>query len=458
MQGDTPSRTEIERQLQRLLKSDALAAAPRLSALLERIVRDSLIGARHEEYEYLLGIEIFKRARDWSTLTDNIVRQNMVNLRAALRNHYQTRGTGDLVTIEIPRRQGFKARFSYNAHAPIAERCAIIAERFYRLSPCVPPAEARHFIRELRKSAEHDPLYAPVHAHLAEILLTCAMCGPPLDMTSAACVAEAESAMEKCRSIRSDFWLAQIVSGALACCRFKWKDAAQAFDKAGKVALAETRGNFWYVAYLAATGNFAEAAECVKARSSVSDPLLDPASHLMAAALYYLRGDYASARACLALNLVKRVSPLRSYARLLDGQDITEAIDLANWLAEALMACVALEEGKNRMAVLYAEAALEHGAPAGFEGLVYLARCRKQAPDSLSGIPAAGEHFAQHGPLGAALASLGLDEHARAIGYLKKACGEGHPLMAWLHLLPVFSPLKRFKKFTELLAKVAPPG
>src|SRR5262249_53380955 len=98
--GGTPSKTEIEAQLQRLLGSDVFAVSPKLSPLLRRIVHDSVNDVAHPEYEYALGVELFGRPRDWTPLTDNIVRQNVVNLRVALGEYYEIHGASDLVRVD----------------------------------------------------------------------------------------------------------------------------------------------------------------------------------------------------------------------------------------------------------------------------------------------------------------------------------------------------------------------
>jgi hypothetical protein len=457
---ETPSHSEIEQQLERLLASDALAAAPKLSLLLRRIVQDSLNGHAAPEYEYQLGRDLFERSFDWSPLTDNIVRQNVVNLRVSLDGYYRTSGTSDLVQIEIPRRQGLKARFSYNPHAPAAQRCAVIASRFYGALPCVNSSDARHFIRELRKVIKADPLYAPAYARFAEILLVSAMSGPPSQMTCGSCLAEAEAAMVKCLSFGGDFWLAQMVRGALACCRFQWGSAAIAFNNALTIASRETRCHFWYVAFLIATGRTDEAAECVKLRQSHCDPLLDPESFTIDAALLYAQGDFEGAHTLLSLMLIKRVNRLDSYARLLDGDAGAERVDLRNWVAEILMACILLSAEKNDLALVYADAALEHGAPAVYGGLACLALARKEAPrrsrELRRRIRAIEKRFIPHEPVNAALACMSLGEDAHAIGYLRKACDEGNPLMAWLHILPVFSSLRGSRGFRALLKRVTP--
>src|SRR5258708_15614726 len=116
LEPKTPSLPEKEAQLATLLLSNTLREAPTLAQLLERLVRADLDGKPldREKAEYILGIEIFGKHKDWIPLGQSTVRQGMKNLRDALDRHYGKEGQADLVVIDFPKRQGFAPVFFYN--------------------------------------------------------------------------------------------------------------------------------------------------------------------------------------------------------------------------------------------------------------------------------------------------------------------------------------------------------
>ncbi len=59
-------------------------------------------------------------------------------------------------------------------------------------------------------------------------------------------------------------------------------------------------------------------------------------------------------------------------------------------------------------------------------------------------------------PFQLALAHLGANE-MEAIADLSRACDEGDPKMAWLHLWPFFDPLRELAGFKTLLARLRLP-
>jgi hypothetical protein len=55
------------------------------------------------------------------------------------------------------------------------------------------------------------------------------------------------------------------------------------------------------------------------------------------------------------------------------------------------------------------------------------------------------------------LCQMAVNELDEAIAELDRACGEGDPKMIWLHLWPLFDPLREYEGFKALLARLRLP-
>ena len=125
-------------------------------------------------------------------------------------------------------------------------------------------------------------------------------------------------------------------------------------------------------------------------------------------------------------------------------------------------------------------AAEYHHAPKTFKGLICLGlACSEVLEPGL--MPDDGGKIAQeiqkepkvHGPFCRAVAAMaagiyrsatgereeGAFDYALAIEQLEEACNQGNPIMAWLHLLPLFEQrLNGWENFHRILLRVTPPS
>lgn len=60
-------------------------------------------------------------------------------------------------------------------------------------------------------------------------------------------------------------------------------------------------------------------------------------------------------------------------------------------------------------------------------------------------------------PVSMALAYMGAGRIDEAVAKLEEACKVGHPLMVWLHLWPVFDPLRGHRRFKTLIRRMKLP-
>lgn len=155
-----------------------------------------------------------------------------------------------------------------------------------------------------------------------------------------------------------------------------------------------------------------------------------------------------------------------SYPEILTDSRYTSGdaiLDCDNWLTEALLACLCLALNYTRPAWRYAEEAVKNSKAGAHNGLVVLARAEigkrhpgfQQKADSLLDDLEADAQWT--GPLSFALAYMGKGKTEEAIAKLTDAMDDGHPLMVWLHLWPVFDPLREHEGFGRLVARMNLP-
>lgn len=103
LNGEEPSKDDIFQHLDRILKSDLFAGAPKQRHLLRHLVEKQLQGATGELKEYSVGVEVFGRGSDFDPRLDPIVRVEVSRLRTRLQKYYERTGADDTVRIDVPR-------------------------------------------------------------------------------------------------------------------------------------------------------------------------------------------------------------------------------------------------------------------------------------------------------------------------------------------------------------------
>jgi hypothetical protein len=250
-------------------------------------------------------------------------------------------------------------------------------------------------------------------------------------------------------------WRARVILGAIYCSRFQWEDAKAEFGMARRIAPLETEEHFYYGAYLAATGKSEEAVKLAEARwRRRREDLL---AGLAPAALSYLTRQTAFHEAYE-----------HAWAAIRENR--------SGWIGYALLACITI--GVAHAAGLLGSTAEDHIKDAherlgleAFPGLAILCHARrwddgKDAPgaarerrarlhQSIARLEiAARESYVP--PVQLALAHMAVDEMDEAVADLRRACDEGDPKMAWLHLWPLFDPLRGHEGFKALLQRLIP--
>lgn len=99
----TPSREEVDRQLDRLLASEVFANAERASRFLRYVVERTLAGEGDRLKEFVIGVDVFDRDDRYDPRIDSIVRVEAGRLRNKLDQYYRGGAADDRVVIRIPR-------------------------------------------------------------------------------------------------------------------------------------------------------------------------------------------------------------------------------------------------------------------------------------------------------------------------------------------------------------------
>jgi len=133
-------------QLERILKSPALATSPSLCRFLRFIVEETLAGRSGSIKEYSLGVNVFGRGDEFNPRLDPIVRVQARNLRGRIARYYSGEGAADPVAIELPK----------GAYVPV----------FHVVEPAAPSAPAAEMIAAAETAAE--TIDAPAAASAAD--------------------------------------------------------------------------------------------------------------------------------------------------------------------------------------------------------------------------------------------------------------------------------------------------
>jgi adenylate cyclase len=96
-------RCAVERQLERVLSSNAFRNCRQLSRFLRFAVDQALAGENGSSKETSIGVEIFGRSPDYDPGADPVVRVEARRLREKLAEYYDREGRDDRIHIAMPK-------------------------------------------------------------------------------------------------------------------------------------------------------------------------------------------------------------------------------------------------------------------------------------------------------------------------------------------------------------------
>jgi len=445
-----PNEEEIRIQLRRMLASKRFTANYNSSRFLDLVVDKAIKGEPIRQA--IIGSELFPTKYARNDISD--VRVTAKKLRELLTEYFAAEGHDDPVIIalptpprpnepKLPEGKAYTPLFSYNS------RNAAVADylkgciRLWQADPESDLPAMRHF----NSAIERETRYSAPYVGKAELLLRWAMYGGwPYSVhgygprSVRQCLTDAGRLLRAALRREPNAWRAHAALGAFHACHYRWAEAGKCFQEALRINAHDTRYQSWYyAAYLLAVGRTDDAISIVRSRSerSPGDPT---ALTIYGCFLYAAREDFT--HASLVLN----------HAGDIDEHDWISALILAQVFAT-------LGDSATALALLGAPGTPNPRLPTHrvldplFSGLQILCLARagkkKEALARLS--------WAEKGnspPLQLALAYMGFGEMDKAVAALSQAMTERYPPVVWLHLWPIFDPLRDRKGFQALIKRM----
>jgi hypothetical protein len=375
----------------------------------------------------------------------SVGRATASNLRKSLAAYYAEEGKDDPILISIPRGKKYRPSIRYN---PRSAACKSYRLGMSHLRSFFSAEEGDLAIEYLTEAIARDPIYAAAHAAKAQAEFSHAIYRSSESPNHWIALAERSAHA----AIKSDptSWRAHVVLGAIACCSFNWKSADEAFNAALASDPFETSRHFFYLAYLAAIGRMQEARSLAESQFLQSPE--EVSARLTFAAIAYLArdGDFHAAhdlvwsavreqrglgfaQAMLAYVLIAIAQHTGGLFRTEIAGHVRRSHQLLR--IEAFPGLGLLADGVNRQAEAdYQKRRLMRAdIDKALGALEILSRSR----------------YVSHYEL--ALGYLGAEEWEDAIKHLAMAAAEREPKLVWLHLLPVFDPLRMHANFKALV-------
>ena len=289
MAQESPRRYEVEKQLERMLGRAPLATARRLAAILEFAVASVLNGRDISEKE--IAWEVFGGYNPESP----IVRVSAGDLRTKLRQYYEGPGREDLVVISLPPGPSYKPVFSYHKHSPCLRHYRRGLARLF--NPLASSTSLSRAISDFEKAIEVDPGFAPAYARKSEAEVLGTILSDAFDVMVPRWRIFIDDpfgfSVMKALELDPKLVAAHIIRATVHTVLAEWDDAEREFSLALTLDPVETRGSWWYAAYLLTTGRLDDALN--NAEAIVSENVGSRNAALVYALFLYVARRYQEA-------------------------------------------------------------------------------------------------------------------------------------------------------------------
>lgn len=436
LEDEKPTRIEIERQVQKMLKSKLFKARKKEGEVLGFIVESNLDG--DELNATRIGVAV------WENYDENsdLVRITTSHLRkTTLKEYYKLFGAKDVVVINIAPGEGYRAEFSYNR----SSQAMVHYERALSYSKKVDRISLFNAGLEFNQVNIIDRSFVPAYVagvltDLGEqVLKQILSMGEPWKIFNLH-LGELEWVVET----DPKQYLAHIAKGMVKAFAMNWEEAGKCFGAALKLDRVGTERNAWYAAYLALTGELTRAIAIAEA--NVTEDPHDGVRRLVHGFFLYLNHDFEKAGEAVSEVVMDGEGAI--LQRLLLG---LAAIGMEGH-ALALRQCLGPVSEISQWE--FAELDSNHKfkeKPERFVGLQILCLMKLGNEDEARAKIAAMRKMPYIRYREKVFGHLGMGQFDRAINALSRACWDGDIIGAWLRFLPVLDPFRADPRFQELL-------
>jgi tetratricopeptide (TPR) repeat protein len=433
-QNDIPKAEDVRRQLRLILESASLVRSGRRSKLLHYLVEKAL--AHEEVTEMTIISDLFPEYEELNVEKEtSIVRTHVAHLRERLSDYYALGKEIDEVLIELPK-GAYKAKFSLNPRSKAVRhyRRGLFVLRSFSLTDLLIAC------CEFERAIEADPTNAFAHAAWADA-----------DLRSYFIVElfvfggfgrwqnlDIENRTSHAWNLNPKCWYACLMLGAAHFCSMRWKEAEKSFAEALRLDADETQSHIWYQAFLVTTGRAEQALYIARRRANrIPEDLL----------------------AQLALGLMLHVTDKFSEAQQV--LDSAQLLDQKHWGTDLLIGLNHLAMGETNKALSSfnrIDSRTSDPTWPALSGLVSL--CYAQNGEIERALQLMAELKSRHrvAPDQLALAHMALGEPAEAIEALKGLFERRSAWGFWIHLWPMFEPLRKHEGFKQLIHRMNLPS
>ncbi len=474
----TPSDPEISDQLEIILNSAAFSNHSRPSAVLRFIVETTL--ARNKQRRHNSPITERDIAEALFPATDyapgsNVARVHAVSMRQLLAEYNQTIGKDDPIIIAFPRSttekgkkrsSNYKPEFTYN---PANETSAKYLSALYHIGRATP--------QDLEIAADHlgyilqDPTYFHFSANLTWIDV-CAASSFFEYLIFRVSVTDAYNRLDTLLEMAPKDWRVQAVAGTLAMAHRDIPQAALHYAEAYAANPSEIRKYRWYQVFLLAVERTTEALELISANVT-ADPT-NPLNHALLGLTFYglrrfdeahsafeaaiwLNNLFPLAQLGMAMTEIAMNMPMRALHIHLPI--LETPVNGLRWFMYGLTFLCACSPPFEEAPAEFQDELLEE-----FNRRVAALKYWKEEydPEIHCVFQKALTHTLKHDvgfvveyapwmEFQAAILQLCInnDEDA-AVAALEAAWANSRPLIAWLHMMPIFDILRGHQGFLSL--------
>jgi Flp pilus assembly protein TadD len=274
-EGITPSRHEVERQLERMASDPLFQARPKQTAIFEYLVKSALDRTAIDEKTIFAEFFTDKRYAEGTTS----VRTTVSHIRTLIAEYYAGDGQHDPVVIALPapersgkekknyrivRRPEGKAytpSFSYNPASWIAKELAI-AHHLLRGGPAQIEQALEHFRNVQRAEPDHPEAMLGLIEAWGTILMIGGTDDPDRALSTALL-----SMLDATEKRDGASWQTHSLRALLHFIQGDVKSARSQFEKALKLNRQATVSRGWYVQFLFKTGHEEQAVRLIAAEA-----------------------------------------------------------------------------------------------------------------------------------------------------------------------------------------------